>query len=318
MPSDDETKGDDASSSSSSSSSSEEESASESDEELDEGELAPTADGRFPASPVPEAAEESEDDRQRREAVEAAERKKQEDQRDEERRHIEAAQAAERKKQEDQRVLREKAAAHVRKERASMGGQGGAAERFRERQRASMGDLRRSRSRGSFEEEEAAPSEGAAEEARSLGISPSEVREMRDVFNVIDKDGSGEVDFDEMQALLKLVGMDASEATVKVIMAEVDKDGGGTIDFGEFCSTILRPTMSRYTVSEVQRAFETLSGDASQHRISGEALAAALRNYGPKLTRAAADQVCADFKPDSNGDINYSAVLRMIGPDVAL
>ena len=27
-----------------------------------------------------------------------------------------------------------------------------------------------------------------------LGISPSEVREMRDVFDLIDKDGSGEID----------------------------------------------------------------------------------------------------------------------------
>ena len=58
--------------------------------------------------------------------------------------------------------------------------------------------------------------------------------------------------------------MDSSEETVKVIMSEVDADGSGEVDFGEFCQTILRPTMSKYTVYEVQSAFEDLKSGLSQ------------------------------------------------------
>ena len=88
---------------------------------------------------------------------------------------------------------------------------------------------------------------------------------MRDVFDLIDKDGSGEIDFGEMQSLMRLVGMDSSEETVKVIMSEVDADGSGEVDFGEFCQTILEAAMSKYTVYEVQSAFEDLKSGLSQH-----------------------------------------------------
>ena len=143
---------------------------------------------------------------------------------------------------------------------------------------------------------------------------------MRDVFDLIDKDGSGEIDFGEMQSLMKLVGMDSSDETVKVIMSEVDADGSGEVDFGEFCQTILRPTMSKYTVYEVQQAFEDLRRGLSHNHLDGssrihrDTLSSALRNFGPKLKREEADQVCDDLGPEANGDIDYGTVLRMLDP----
>ena len=105
-------------------------------------------------------------------------------------------------------------------------------------------------------------------------------------------------------------------------MSEVDADGSGEVDFGEFCQTILRPTMSKYTVYEVQSAFEDLKSGLSQHdgssRIHRDTLSSALRNFGPKLSRKEADEVCDDLNPEANGDIDYGTVLRMLDPDHVL
>ena len=233
-----------------------------------------------------------------------------------------AKEEEERRRIEKQRLLKARAAEIVRKERMS---KGDAAERFRETCRRSQEDLRRSRHSSVGSRPTTAPSQASSDHhltdvGNKLGISPSEVREMRDVFDLIDKDGSGEIDFGEMQSLMRLVGMDSSEETVRVIMSEVDADGSGEVDFGEFCQTILRPTMSKYTVYEVQQAFEDLRRGLSHNHLDGssrihrDTLSSALRNFGPKLSRKEADQVCDDLNPEANGDIDYGTVLRMLDP----
>ena len=234
-----------------------------------------------------------------------------------------AKEEEERRRIEKQRLLKARAAEIVRKERMS---KGDAAERFRETCRRSQEDLRRSRHSSVGSRPTTAPSQASSDHhltdvGNKLRNFPSEVREMRDVFDLIDKDGSGEIDFGEMQSLMRLVGMDSSEETVKVIMSEVDADGSGEVDFGEFCQTILRPTMSKYTVYEVQSAFEDLKQRVSLNHLDGSSrihrddpIFSALRNFGPKLSRKEADQVCDDLNPEANGDIDYGTVLRMLDP----
>jgi len=273
---------------------------------LDEEEAAmtPYASDDEAAAPAPAEAD----------AAAEAERQRQEEQRRKE--------EEERRRQEKQRLLKARAAEIVRRERMS---RGDAAERFRETCRRSQEDLRRSRHSSVGSRPTTAPSQASedhhlADVGTKLGISPNEVKEMRDVFDLIDKDGSGEIDFGEMQSLMKLVGMDSSDETVKVIMSEVDADGSGEVDFGEFCQTILRPTMSKYTVYEVQSAFEDLRRGLSHNHLDGssrihrDTLSSALRNFGPKLKREEADQVCDDLSPEANGDIDYGTVLRMLDP----
>ena len=278
---------------------------------LDEEEAAmtPYASDDEAAAPAPAA---------EADAAEEAERERRAKEEDERR----AKDEEERRRIEKQRLLKARAAEIVRKERMS---RGDAAERFRETCRRSQEDLRRSRHSSVGSRPTTAPSQASsdhhlADVGTKLGISPNEVKEMRDVFDLIDKDGSGEIDFGEMQSLMRLVGMDSSDETVKVIMSEVDADGSGEVDFGEFCQTILRPTMSKYTVYEVQSAFEDLRRGLSQQEIDGssrihrDTLSSALRNFGPKLSRKEADQVCDDLSPEANGDIDYGTVLRMLDP----
>ena len=281
---------------------------------LDEEEAAmtPYASDDEAAAPAPAEADAAEEAERERRAKEADDRRAKEE---DERRRI-----------EKQRLLKARAAEIVRKERMS---KGDAAERFRETCRRSQEDLRRSRHSSVGSRPTTAPSQASsdhhlADVGTKLGISPNEVKEMRDVFDLIDKDGSGEIEFGEMQSLMRLVGMDSSEEAVKVIMSEVDADGSGEVDFGEFCQTILRPTMSKYTVYEVQQAFEDLRRGLSHNHLDGssrihrDTLSSALRNFGPKLSRNEADEVCDDLSPEANGDIDYGTVLRMLDPSHVL
>jgi NAD(P) transhydrogenase len=57
---------------------------------------------------------------------------------------------------------------------------------------------------------------------------------LRERFDAIDEDGSGELDEDEMRALFNSMGRTVSKRIIANIMRLSDTDGNGTIDFGEF------------------------------------------------------------------------------------
>ena len=54
-------------------------------------------------------------------------------------------------------------------------------------------------------------------------------------FDKYDADGSGEIDPDELRAMLKSFGQNPSDKEFKEMVKEIDEDGSGEIDFGEFC-----------------------------------------------------------------------------------
>ena len=57
---------------------------------------------------------------------------------------------------------------------------------------------------------------------------------LREKFDSIDEDGSGELDEEEMGALFGAMGRTVSKRIIANIMRLSDTDGNGTIDFGEF------------------------------------------------------------------------------------
>ena len=57
---------------------------------------------------------------------------------------------------------------------------------------------------------------------------------LREKFESIDEDGSGELDEQEMRALFESMGRSVSKRVISNIMRLSDEDGNGTIDFGEF------------------------------------------------------------------------------------
>lgn len=59
---------------------------------------------------------------------------------------------------------------------------------------------------------------------------PQEIeRELRDAFNMVDVDGSGEIDAGELRGLAKMLGMRMSNKDIQNAMSEMDGDGSGEV-----------------------------------------------------------------------------------------
>ena len=66
-------------------------------------------------------------------------------------------------------------------------------------------------------------------------FDPADIHNFEEKFRTIDIDNSGCIDEWEFKQLLHSMGERVSDQRVRALMAEVDKDGSGEMDFDEFC-----------------------------------------------------------------------------------
>ena len=77
-------------------------------------------------------------------------------------------------------------------------------------------------------------------------ISDDPDRELKDAFAVFDTDGSGLISRSELKGLLNNLGQVVSDEELDAMMGEVDKDGNGEIDFEEFKAMMVRVYIPLY------------------------------------------------------------------------
>ena len=64
-------------------------------------------------------------------------------------------------------------------------------------------------------------------------------KQIRDVFNEFDSDGSGGISADEIKKILERLGVKWSDADVQDVIDAADTDHSGFIEFEEFKKAIL-------------------------------------------------------------------------------
>merc|ERR1711957_218096 len=77
-----------------------------------------------------------------------------------------------------------------------------------------------------------------AELGASLNLSEQEVREYRDLFWEIDKDGNGHLDLQELRSLMEMLRQRITGDDLRLLMQKVDIDNNGLMDFSEFLRLI--------------------------------------------------------------------------------
>ncbi len=55
------------------------------------------------------------------------------------------------------------------------------------------------------------------------------MKELREIFDSLDTDKSGSINLDEIEGVMKKLGLDFNEAQVKVFMNNIDKNHNGKI-----------------------------------------------------------------------------------------
>merc|ERR1712080_471637 len=122
------------------------------------------------------------------------------------------------------------------------------------------------------------------------GLGEEQVMEIKDAFDLFDKDRSGEITVGEMLEAMRSLGYDTEAGEAAEHVKSLDKDGSGALEFNEFYELLTARFSENTSKDELQSVFSLFDTDKT-----GEISLANMR--------AIADTVGDNVSDDELGDI---------------
>ena len=141
-------------------------------------------------------------------------------------------------------------------------------------------------------------------------LTEEEIDKIRRQFLILDKDGNGEISYEELNDILKDPELKMSRQDVKNLMHEFDYDESGTIDVHEFLLLMAkkknRKLIHRAIVlrTRIRRTFNELDRDGNGY-ISKEEFKGVMRKQSVKYTERHINALMAEADKNGDGKIDY-------------
>jgi Ca2+-binding EF-hand superfamily protein len=100
-----------------------------------------------------------------------------------------------------------------------------------------------------------------AHRSHNFTLTDAEKQELRQAFNLFDKDGGGKIDADEVRVVLRVLGFNPSLEELRRLVAEIDPKGTGTVDFNQFTKILLKKISEPQSPEALIRSFNNLDVD---------------------------------------------------------
>lgn len=113
-------------------------------------------------------------------------------------------------------------------------------------------------------------------------LTDAQIEEFREVFSLFDKDGGGTISNTELGTVMRTLGQNPSEMDVEAMIREVDRDGNGEIDFEEFCRLMVKQMEQSEPAEELVEVFRIFDKD-NNGQIDWYDLGVAFKDIGEKV-----------------------------------
>jgi calcium-dependent protein kinase len=139
-------------------------------------------------------------------------------------------------------------------------------------------------------------------------LSEEEIAGLKEMFLMMDSDGSGAISFEELKEGLKKVGSNLMEADIRQLMDAADVDHNGTIDYGEFLAATLN--LNKIEREEnLYAAFSYLDKDKSGYLTTDE-LQQACNDF--HMGDMCVEDLIREVDQDNDGRIDYNEFVTMM------
>ncbi|XP_052198562.1 calcium-dependent protein kinase 20-like [Diospyros lotus] len=139
-------------------------------------------------------------------------------------------------------------------------------------------------------------------------LSEEEIAGLKEMFNMIDTDNSGQITLEELKRGLERVGANLKESEINGLMQAADIDNSGTIDYSEFIAAMLHLNKV-HKEDHLYAAFSYFDKDGSGY-ITKDELQQACEQFG--LADAHLEEIIREADQDNDGRIDYNEFVAMM------
>lgn len=138
-----------------------------------------------------------------------------------------------------------------------------------------------------------------------------QLQEVKEAFQLFDKDGDGNISPDELGEVLRSLGQTPTKSELVDMINEFDSKGKGTIDFEDFKKIIVAHKTNFTAKSNVKEAFKAFDKDGNGF-ISVEELKHAMESLGETVSNEELDEMVKMADKNKDGKIDYEEFVEIM------
>ena len=142
-------------------------------------------------------------------------------------------------------------------------------------------------------------------------FTAKQLQELREAFNKIDEDGSGELDEDEIKGFLRSVGMEEDYAGL--IKKIFDTDGNGLVSFDEFKDYINALREHETDSKKLFRMLFKAIDEDNSGTIDANEMVEFCGYLHVDMTKEDAEEAIKEIDADGNGRIDFDELCTALG-----
>lgn len=147
------------------------------------------------------------------------------------------------------------------------------------------------------------------DEQSNSPLTPEQIEEYREAFNIFDRDGDGHLTVKELGIVMRSLGQNPSVQELEEMVAEVDTNGSKTVEFTEFLEMMGKQLLEKNIEEEVRDAFAAFDKD-KDGKITSAELVHIMKNIGEPLPQEDIDEMIAEADINKDGTIDYADFVR--------
>ncbi|KAI0985931.1 hypothetical protein GJ496_001014 [Pomphorhynchus laevis] len=142
-------------------------------------------------------------------------------------------------------------------------------------------------------------------------LSQEQISEIKQVFNMYDRDKSGSIPTNTLGEVMKNLGHNLKYEELQECIEVVDEDGSGSVDWEEFLALMAKKTQENEDEQELREAFRVFDKH-NRGVIDVADLKLIFKALDENMSAEEVDQIISEVDEDNSGTVDFEEFMKLM------